>query len=99
MHDAWAMVKKNGKTISEALKTAWANVKIVKELGKRVVEFYFKKNDGSIRKAFGTMMPSVIHDKVKGTGERRSYDHLQTYWDMEKNDWRCFKKYELISFV
>lgn len=40
---AWQMVKKNGFTMSEALKVSWANLKLKAALKVKVVEFYFKK--------------------------------------------------------
>lgn len=46
---AWQFVRKNGYTLSEALKTAWANIKLRTALSKRVVKFYFQKVDGSLR--------------------------------------------------
>ena len=36
---AWQMVKKNGFTMSEALKVSWANLKLKAALKVKVVEF------------------------------------------------------------
>lgn len=92
---AWAFVRKNGYSMSEALKCAWANMKLRVQLSKRIVEFYFKKVDGTLRQAFGTLMADRVPD-TKGTGRRQS-DALQTYFDTEKSEWRCFKKCNLIK--
>ena len=56
MQMAWSFVRKNGYTMSETLKGAWTNIKLRALLDKKVVEFYFKKNDGTLRQAFGTLM-------------------------------------------
>ena len=40
MRMAWSFVRKNGYTMSEALKCAWANIKLRVLLDKKVVEFY-----------------------------------------------------------
>ena len=56
MNLAWQMVRRNGYTMSEALKVAWTNIKLRALLHKKVVEFYFKKTDGTLRQAFGTLM-------------------------------------------
>ena len=88
---AWQMVKKNGFTMSEALKVSWANLKV------KVVEFYFKKTDGSLRQAFGTLKENLIGE-IKGTG-RKPNDNLQVYWDTEKEEYRCFKKCNLIKIA
>ena len=52
---AWQMVKKNGFSMSEALKTAWANLKLKAEMKNRIVKFYFQKVNGSVREAYGTL--------------------------------------------
>ena len=52
---AWQMVKKNGFSMSEALKTAWANLKLKSEMKQRIVKFYYQKVDGSVREAYGTL--------------------------------------------
>ena len=40
---AWSFVRKNGYSMSEALKCAWANIKLRSMLHKKVVEFFFKR--------------------------------------------------------
>lgn len=52
---AWQFVKRNGYTMSEAMKVAWANLKLKGEMKKKIVKFYFKKVDGSVREAYGTL--------------------------------------------
>lgn len=65
---AWQFVRKNGYTLSEALKCAWVNIKLKAALSKRVVKFYFQKVDGSLREAYGTLMS----DRIPTTkGEKR----------------------------
>lgn len=95
MRLAWSFVRKNGYTMSEALKCAWANVKLRAMLSNRIVEFYFKKTDGTLRQAFGTLKEGLIGE-IKGTG-RKTNDNLQVYWDTEKEEYRCFKKCNLIK--
>lgn len=51
MNLAWSFVRKNGYSMSEALKCAWTNIKLRALLHKKVVEFYFKKTDGTLRQA------------------------------------------------
>lgn len=40
---AWQFVKRNGFTMSEALKLAWANIKLKAAMKQRIVKFYFRK--------------------------------------------------------
>lgn len=93
---AWSFVRKNGYSMSEALKCAWANIKLRALLHKKVVEFYFKKTDGTLRQAFGTLMSNRIPE-TKGT--KKTADNCQVYWDCEKEEWRCFKKCNLIKIA
>ena len=94
---AWQFVRKNGYSMSEALKCAWANLKLKGEMKKKIVEFYFKKTDGTLRQAFGTLKENLIGE-VKGTG-RKLNDNLQVYFDTEKEEWRCFKKCNLVKIA
>lgn len=93
---AWQFVKKNGYTMSEAMKVAWTNIKLRVLLGKKVVEFYFKKTDGTLRQAFGTLMTDRVPE-TKGT--KRTAENCQVYFDTEKEEWRCFKKCNLIKIA
>lgn len=93
---AWSFVRKNGYSMSEALKCAWTNIKLRALLHKKVVEFYFKKTDGTLRQAFGTLMSNRIPE-TKGT--KKTADNCQVYFDTEKNEYRCFKKCNLIKIA
>ena len=55
MRLAWQMVKKNGYSMSHALKCAWLNMKLKASMKERIVKFYFQKVDGSIREEYGTL--------------------------------------------
>lgn len=94
---AWSFVKRNGFSMSEALKCAWTNLKLKTALKVKIVEFYFKKTDGTLRQAFGTLKENLIGE-VKGTG-RKLNDNLQVYFDTEKEEWRCFKKCNLVKIA
>ncbi|WP_195252051.1 SH3 beta-barrel fold-containing protein [Hoylesella timonensis] len=94
---AWQFVKRNGYTMSEALKCAWANVKLRAELSNRIVKFYFQKVDGTLREAYGTLKTDLIPE-TKGD-ERKRNDTVQVYFDTEKSEYRCFKKANLIRIA
>ena len=61
------------------------------ELRKRmqtsVVEFYFTKKDGTIRRAFGTTMKSLAQKHT--VGGRPSSIKVITFFDVEKSEWRA----------
>ena len=94
---AWQFVRRNGYTMSEALKVAWRNFKLRAKMQTTIVRFHFQKVDGSIREAFGTLA-SHMTPCTKGTG-RKANDTLQTYFDTERQDWRCFKKANLLDIA
>lgn len=99
LHDimtlAWQFVKRNGFSMSEALKAAWANMKLRTAMNNRIVKFYFQKVDGSIREAYGTLKENLI-PATNGDNRKRN-DTVQVFFDTEKQEWRCFKKANLIS--
>ena len=94
---AWQFVKRNGFTMSEALKCAWANMKLKAAMKQRIVKIYFKKVDGSIREAYGTLKENLI---PATSGEnRKKNDTIQVYFDTEKQEYRCFKKANLLNIA
>lgn len=99
LHDimtlAWQFVKRNGFTMSEALKAAWANIKLRTAMNNRIVKFYFQKVDGSIREAYGTLKENLI--PATNGDKRKRNDTVQVFFDTEKQEWRCYKKANLIS--
>lgn len=96
MQLAWQFVRKNGYSMSEALKAAWLNIKLKAALSKRVVKFYFQKVDGTIREAYGTLMS----ERIPATkGAKKTADACQVYFDTEKDEWRCFKKANLVRIA
>lgn len=88
MQLAWQFVKKNGYTLSEALKVAWANVKLHAAMQTRIVKFYFQ------REAFGTLKSSIL-PPAKESG-RTPNPTCQVYYDTEKEAYRSFKKANLV---
>lgn len=95
---AWQMVKKNGFSMSEALKVAWANLKLKAQMKNKIVKFYFKKVDGSVREAYGTLNEKLM-PATTGTDKRAKNDTVQTYYDTERGEFRCYKKANLLSIA
>jgi hypothetical protein len=93
---AWQFVKRNGFTLSEALKIAWANMKLEMRMRAAIVKFYFLKVDGSIREAYGTLKEGIV-PAITGNDNRRKNDTVRVYYDTERQEWRCFKKANLVK--
>ena len=98
MNLAWGIVRRNGLSISEALKLAWRNFKLKVKMQTGIVKFYFQKVDGSIREAYGTLSGDIVPATKSGNG-RKPVPTIQTYFDTEKAEWRCFKIANLISIA
>lgn len=97
MQVAWQFVRKYGFTMSEALKTAWRNIKLRAAMRKGIVKFYYQKVDGTLREAYGTLKESLV-PALSGNDSRKKSDTVQTYYDTEKESWRCFKRQNLVRF-
>ncbi len=70
---------------------------LIDALYEGIVHFSFVKTDGSLRSAYGTLDSSIIARHVK-VDKKRDDKHFRqgtsgvvAYFDLEKDDWRCFK--------
>ena len=97
MQMAWQFVKRNGFTMAEALKCAWANFKLKAAMKTGIAQFYFRKVSGEIRQAFGTLKAELLPE-TQGTG-RKANDSVQVYFDTDKQAYRSFKRCNLLSIV
>lgn len=97
MSTAWQFVRKNGYTMSEAMKVAWANYKLKQAMKNKIVRFYYRKVSGEIREAFGSLQDKLL-PPTQGTG-RKANDTLFTYYDTERESWHSFKKANLLSIA
>lgn len=98
MNEAWRMFRITGENFSECLKRSWLLLKLKAQMKKRTVQFFYQKVNGEIRQAFGTLEESVISESIKGTG-RKPNENLFTYFDKEKNEFRSFKKFNIIRIA
>ena len=100
MNLAWKFVKENNTSMSEGLKSAWKNAKLYKAMCKSTVTFTFRKVDGTVRHSTGTLSVQVIpsHSIPTGVHPHTKNSNRQAYFDMEKQEWRSYKRENLISF-
>lgn len=98
MRLAWQFVRRNGFTMSEALKVAWMNIKLKAQMKLRIVKFYFQKVDGTLREAYGSLREDLLPE-ARGEGNRKQNDTLQTYYDTEKQSFRSFKRANLVRIA
>ncbi|MEO0507689.1 MAG: SH3 beta-barrel fold-containing protein [Bacteroidota bacterium] len=93
---AWIMFYESGKKFSECLRKAWKVFKLKKTMTKKVVKFTYKKVNGSIRFAKGTLQEVFLRE-VKG--DRKPNLRTLAYWDMEAQGFRCFRIENLIKLL
>lgn len=87
-------IKGNFKSFSEALKHAWKVIRLKMQLKKGEVTFMFKKVDGTIRTALGTL--NLITEKGEGNKSKAPNFGQIAYFDLQKGQYRSFKAENLI---
>lgn len=97
MRQAWMLVKKYGFAMAEAMKQAWAISKLRKAMSRGIVKFIYTKLDGSTRTAWGTLKEELM-PTTQGSG-RKANETLVTYYDSEKESFRCFKVANFVKMV
>lgn len=98
MRNAWRFRHITGVAFSECLKTAWANFKLKQKMLKGIVKFYYRKVDGTIREAYGTLKSELLPEASTSTEPKRATnDTVFTYFDTEKQQYRSCKKLNIIS--
>ena len=97
MLQAHTFIRKNGMSLSAALKCAWANAKLRAAMASRIVKFYFVKVDGTTREAYGTLKADIV-PATQDSG-RKPNPSVQVYYDCEKEAWRCYKRANLLRIA
>ena len=67
-----------------------------KLLRKHVVYFKFKKKNGDLRRAVGTLISSYL-PPLRGGAPKP--EHQMVYYDLEKEHWRSFRSYSFIKIL
>ena len=70
----------------------------IKKLQKNIVIFRYKKRDGSIRKAEGTLHPKYL-PPPKSDKEFVRPEYQIVYYDLEKKSWRSFRSFEFVEIL
>ena len=98
MLESWILEKNFKMNRSESLKQGWLLAKNHNMMKTRkYVIFEFLKTDGkTIRKALGTLNPYFI-PPTKGL--RTPPPTTQVFFDVEKGEWRCYRKSNLLRIL
>lgn len=86
---------KLGYSLSEALKRAWQLYRLRKQMKSTPIKFLYKKVDGSLREAYGTLVD--VMNTVKGNG-KECFKTFK-YFDLEAEAWRSFRVENFIKTI
>ena len=70
----------------------------IKRLQKNIIVFRYKKRDGSIRKAEGTLHPKFL-PPPKSDREYVRPEYQIVYYDLDKKEWRSFRSFQFIEIL
>lgn len=91
----WQLVKQAGLTFADALKRAWATLRLTAQMSQQATTFFYRKDDGSERCAIG--FNRVAPDRVEANRPAKKHNPLViTYYDLQANGWRSFRADRLI---
>ncbi len=92
------MVKK-GMNLQDSLSTSSLIELLQIKLMNGCAKFIFKKKNGELRIANGTLLEKVVMNNTNGYGTPRKIYNCQAYYDVEEQAWRSFKYENLIAIL
>lgn len=96
MKYAHQIFKSTGESFAICLMKAWQIYRLSKEMHRRIVRFAYRKVDGSIRHAEGTLMNVPSGSMNRGKRMTKPSYKTFSYFDAVKGEMRCFKVENLI---
>jgi len=88
-----------GYDLNQSLQTSALIEALQFQLVNGTAYFLYRKKDGSIREAFGTLLEKVVDRNTNGFGVARKYYGCQAYFDIELQEWRSFRYENLIAIL
>lgn len=88
-----------GYDLSQSLQTSALIESLQFKLINGTAHFLYRKKDGTIKEAFGTLLERVADRNINGRGYPRKLDGLQAYFDIEEQEWRSFRYENLITIL
>ena len=70
----------------------------IEKLQKNIIVFRYKKRDGSIRKAEGTLHPKYL-PPAKSDKEFVRPEYQIVYYDLDRKSWRSFRSFEFVEIL
>ncbi len=91
MKYAWTLYKTTHQAWRVCMIKAWQLYRLAKAMRQGSVPFYYKKADGSIRKALGTLQGIPAGATLGGKKRTKPSYKTMAYWDLDKQSFRCFR--------
>lgn len=85
--------------LSKSLQTSLLIEALQFKLVNGTAHFIYRKTNGELREAFGTLLERVVNSNTNGDGVPRKYYNCQAYFDIELQAWRSFKYENLITIL
>lgn len=89
MKTAWQIFRRSDINWKSSMKKAWSLVKATLAMAEGIVEFWYRKVDGTLRHAVGTLHNVPYSSKGK-KGTKSPYSTV-CYWDVEQTGFRSFR--------
>ncbi len=97
MKYAHQLAKTTGNSWKICMLKAWELYRLAKKMKKGIVKFVFLKVDGTVRYANGTLINTR---GISFNGKKLTKPSYKTfvYYDTDKNEMRCFKIENLVTY-
>ena len=97
---SWLLERQISSAVEETMEKISELDDLREQLHTRIVRFSYRKMDGSLREAIGTLKPSVL-DKLSANTKPRRHTSGRSdcivYYDLDREDWRCFCPENFVS--
>ena len=97
-YDSFVVEKKTTKHPFHGSLNREERNEFIEKLQKNIIVFRYKKRDGSIRKAEGTLHPKFL-PLPKSDKEFVRPEYQIVYYDLEKKSWRSFRSFEFVEIL
>lgn len=97
-YDSFVVEKKTTKHPFHGSLNREERNEFIEKLQKNIIVFRYKKRDGSIRKAEGTLHPKFL-PPPKSDKEFVRPEYQIVYYDIEKKSWRSFRSFEFVEIL
>jgi len=89
----------SGYDLTQSLQTSVLIEALQFKLMNGTAHFIYRKKDGTIREAWGTLLEKVVINNTNGYGAPRKLYNCQAYFDIEIQKWRSFRYENLITIL